>query len=103
MVSGAFFAFAAIRFGVERIRVDIINGEGADLQVGRWFTLVVTFLVPLEFVVMLSWWLIQATSWEPQLGGPVPTSGCWYLSRRNGDIILITFMPLPTRRHSATS
>ena len=91
MVSGAFFAFAAIRFGVERIRVDIINGEGADLHVGRWFTLVVTFLVPLEFVVMLSWWLIQATSWEPQWADPFRPLGVGTCLAQWG-IILITFM-----------
>jgi len=66
MVSGAFFALAAIRFGVERVRVRLLNAEGTDLPIGSWFTLVVTFLVPLEFLAMIVWWFVKAArDYEP--------------------------------------
>ena len=65
MVSGAFFAFAAIRFGVERMRVEVVN-PGSDLKVGRAFVFIVTWLVPVEFAVMLGWWFIQSIrSYDP--------------------------------------
>jgi NSS family neurotransmitter:Na+ symporter len=60
MVSGAFFSFAAIRFGIERIRRDIVNAEGCDLRIGRWFSVVLAFLIPIEFVGLIAWWFAQA-------------------------------------------
>lgn len=91
MVSGAFFAFAAIRFGVERIRVEIINTETADMPIGRWFTLVVTFLVPIEFVVMLTWWLVQAAGWEERWADPFRPTGVGTCFLQWG-VVLITFL-----------
>jgi NSS family neurotransmitter:Na+ symporter len=60
MLSGLFFAVGALRFGVERLRREVVNGPGVDLPVGRWWTLVVAVLVPVEAVVLLAWWLRQA-------------------------------------------
>ena len=74
MVSGAFFAFAAIRFGLERMRNEILNADGSDMHVGRWFTVFVMFLVPLEFVAMIAWWFgttiasSSVSQWADPLG-----------------------------------
>ena len=56
LLSGAFFAYAAIRHGVDRFRREQINAEGSDIQVGRWFNGVVPVLIPAEFLGMLAWW-----------------------------------------------
>lgn len=67
IVSGMFFAFSAIKYGVEKLRTKIINSEGNDLNAGKWFNIVVMFLIPIEFVVLLTWWFYQAvTSYDPE-------------------------------------
>ena len=56
LISGSFFAYAAIRYGVDRFRREHLNAEGADIRVGRWFNVIVPLLIPAEFVGMLAWW-----------------------------------------------
>jgi NSS family neurotransmitter:Na+ symporter len=66
MVSGFFFALAAARFGLERLRTEVVNLEGADLRIGRWWVVAVGVLVPVEAVVLLIWWLVwQGGGWDP--------------------------------------
>lgn len=72
MVSGMFVAFAVIRYGVEEFRTKLVNGEGADFPVGKWFTWVVRFLIPIQFIAMIGWWFYKAISdfakddwWDP--------------------------------------
>ncbi len=59
MLSGLFFALGARRFGLDRLRREVINAPGADLRVGRWWTFVVGVLVPVEAVVLILWWLVR--------------------------------------------
>jgi NSS family neurotransmitter:Na+ symporter len=60
MLSGLFFALAALRYGVERLRREVVNGPGVDLPVGRWWVWAVGVLVPVEALVLLAGWLGQA-------------------------------------------
>ncbi|MEL7060042.1 MAG: sodium-dependent transporter [Acidobacteriota bacterium] len=57
ILSGLFFALAARSFGVERLRREIVNGPGSDLRLGRWWSLVIAWLVPIEALALLLWWL----------------------------------------------
>jgi NSS family neurotransmitter:Na+ symporter len=66
MLSGLFFALAARRFGVERLRETVVNGEGADLRVGRWWSFLVGVVVPVEAVILMVWWLWEARGWDPE-------------------------------------
>jgi len=66
MLSGLFFALGARRFGLERMRREVINGEGCDLRVGRWWSFVLKVVVPVEAVVLMVWWLRQAAVADPQ-------------------------------------
>ncbi|MEM9291464.1 MAG: sodium-dependent transporter [Acidobacteriota bacterium] len=66
MLSGLFVALAALRFGVEQMRLEVVNGEGCDLRVGRWWTWLITWVIPLEAVVLMVWWLWQARGWDPE-------------------------------------
>ncbi len=71
MLSGLFFAIAARRFGLEKLRREVINGEGADLEVGRWWTFLIAVVVPIEAVVLMVWWLWQARTWDPDWLNPL--------------------------------
>ncbi len=72
MLSGLFFAIAAGIFGLEKLRIETVNAEGSDVAVGRWWTVLVAFVVPVEAVVLMVWWLWQTRSWDPE-GWLAPT------------------------------
>ena len=57
MLSGLFFAIAAMRFGIEKLRSETVNGEGSDLHIGKWWVFAIGILVPLEALVLMIWWL----------------------------------------------
>ena len=60
MVSGFLIAIAVIKFGAERFRNELINTPEERRPIGRWYTYVITYLVPLEFVALMVWWFYQA-------------------------------------------
>jgi SNF family Na+-dependent transporter len=63
MLSGFFFAFAVVRFGVTRFRESFINTADSDIHVGRWWDLVI-YAVLLQAVVLMVWWLYQAIDFQ---------------------------------------
>ena len=67
MVSGFFFAFAVLRFGVTRWRERFINHAHSDLRIGRWWDWAMR-LVAVEAVVLTVWWLWSAVSRDPETG-----------------------------------
>ncbi len=66
MVSGLFFAIVAARFGLERLRSEVVNDEACDLRVGKWWVILVGVVVPVEAVTLILWWLYEARGWDPQ-------------------------------------
>ncbi len=62
MISGAFVAFAAITYGMDRFRADFINLPGAALVAGRAFGWMLTYVVPTLFVAMFGWWMYQVVT-----------------------------------------
>ena len=62
MISGAFVAFAVIRYGVTRFRKDAILDAAADLNPGRVWDVLVGVVVPVQAVVLLGWWLYQSAA-----------------------------------------
>lgn len=65
MVSGLFFAVAVLKYGVEKVRTEEINVEGADFHVPKWFYNGSMYLIPAIVVIMVLWWMIQAIGWYP--------------------------------------
>ena len=79
MLSGFFFAFAVIRYGVTKWRETFINTPDSDVRIGSWWDWAMR-LVMVEAVVLMVWWLWQAgpaTSAPPRRGrsSPRTTSG----------------------------
>ncbi|RMD98145.1 MAG: sodium-dependent transporter, partial [Calditrichaeota bacterium] len=71
ILSGFFIAFTANRYGISRFRKQLINGEGADIKVGKWYEIVLRYLIPIQFISLISWWFYQAiSSYDP--------SGWWH-------------------------
>ena len=62
MISGAFVAFAVIRYGAARFRRDVISGGEADWEAGRVWEVLIARVVPALAVVLLAWWLYLAAA-----------------------------------------
>lgn len=65
MISGGFISFSVIKYGVDRFRREVINGEGADVEVGKWYNAVISFLIPVQVILLIGWWLYSSTQWDP--------------------------------------
>ncbi len=70
ILSGAFISFSIIKYGVEKFRRQIINGYGSDIKIGKWYNYVIGILVPVQVVVLVSWWLISSISWDAEWWNP---------------------------------
>lgn len=70
IISGFFFTFAVIKFGVTRFRKQIIGAARNDLQVGRWYDFLMRFVIPIEFVALICWWFYRATGWQAEWWHP---------------------------------
>ncbi|MBU2493847.1 MAG: sodium-dependent transporter [Bacteroidetes bacterium] len=70
ILSGAFISFSIIRYGVDKFRTEIINAEGSDIKIGKWYNFVIAFLIPFQVVVLLTWWLVSSASWDPEWWNP---------------------------------
>ncbi len=60
MLSGAFVAFAVMKYGIKRIRDEVATPT--DWKIPGVWDGIIRFLVPLQAVVLLVWWLWQATT-----------------------------------------
>lgn len=60
MISGGFISFAIIKHGADKFRREAINGEGSDFKVGRIYNVVISWLVPLQVIVLIVWWFSLA-------------------------------------------
>jgi NSS family neurotransmitter:Na+ symporter len=58
MLSGFFFAFAVLKYGVRRFRNELVNQAGADIKIGRWWEAAM-LLCLVGSVVLILWWFLQ--------------------------------------------
>lgn len=70
IISGAFIAFTIIKYGVEKFRQENINGFGSDIKIGKWYNFLIKYLIPLQAVLLLLWWLVSSTTWDPEWWNP---------------------------------
>jgi neurotransmitter:Na+ symporter, NSS family len=70
ILSGAFISFSIIKFGVDKFRTEIINGYGSDVKIGKWYNFVIGILVPIQVVILISWWLISSIGWDTEWWNP---------------------------------
>lgn len=59
MLSGFFFAFAVLRYGVTKWRAQFINHPDSDVHIGAWWDWAIR-LVVVQAVVLMAWWLWSA-------------------------------------------
>ncbi len=67
MISGAFVAFAVMRYGVRRFREEVIDGTSGDWNAGPVWDGLIRFVVPVLALVLLVWWLyLSASVYAPE-------------------------------------
>jgi len=93
ILSGAFIAFSIIRYGVDKFRREVINGMGSDVKIGKWYNVVIKYLIPLQVGVLISWWLISSAAWDPEWWNPFHAENAGTCLFQWG-IILVTFILL---------
>ena len=62
MVSGAFISFAIIKFGPARFRSEIVNNGEQKHTLGGWWQVVIKYVVPVEVISLLIWWMWIGTT-----------------------------------------
>jgi NSS family neurotransmitter:Na+ symporter len=62
LISGAFVAFAVIRYGVQQFRREAIGAGPGDVDPGRGWDVLAGLVVPIQAVVLLAWWLYQSAA-----------------------------------------
>lgn len=66
MISGGFFAFVIIHYGIRNFRINLINTSTKDVRLGNWWDFIVRYLIPIEVILLLGWWMYQSvTTFEP--------------------------------------
>lgn len=63
LVAGVFFAIAAMKAGLPKVRQMI--SEQSYIDVGVWFDIFV-YLFPVQFAVVFGWWVYQSFTWYPK-------------------------------------
>lgn len=89
LVSGAFIAFAILKFGVEKFRTEVINGIGSDVKIGIWYNAIIKYFIPVQVIILVSWWMISSVSWDPEWWNPFHTENAGTALFQWGLVIII--------------
>lgn len=66
MISGAFVAFAVLKYGPAYLRREEINVTPGDWGVSKRWDFTIRYLIPVQAVALLGWWLyLAATEYAP--------------------------------------
>ena len=66
MVSGGLISFAVITYGADKFRKTLVNTEESKVNLGRWWTFIIKYVIPVEVITLLVWWIwLSATSFAP--------------------------------------
>ncbi|MFH5833096.1 sodium-dependent transporter [Halalkalibaculum sp. DA3122] len=67
MVSGAFMSFAIIKFDPAKFRNTLVNTDNRRYTLGAWWEVVIKYVVPVEVVSLLVWWIyLSASTYAPE-------------------------------------
>jgi neurotransmitter:Na+ symporter, NSS family len=66
MASGGLVAFAVMKYGTENFREELVNNEHSRFKLGKWWSFIVRYVIPIEVVTLLGWWIyLSVTSFAP--------------------------------------
>lgn len=62
LISGVFTAWAVMKFGVEKVRTELVNHEGTVMHVGKWFNYCI-YASPIAIGIVFIWWFEMSIGW----------------------------------------
>ena len=66
MISGVFFALAAVKYGINKILKEFNKSAKDDWGFPVWWPYTIKFLVPFLGLILITWWMfLSATSYAP--------------------------------------
>ncbi len=66
MASGGLISFAVMKFGADKFRTTLVNNEHSRFKLGKWWSFIVRYVIPVEVISLLAWWIyLSATSFAP--------------------------------------
>ena len=65
LLSGALISILAIKYGVEKLRTEEINSNGALYSLPKWYYNTCMYAMPVLAIGMIIWWLVQTKDWFP--------------------------------------
>lgn len=66
LASGFFIAFFAVRrYGIEKLRNQVINTRWSDIYVGKWWEYMLKYIIPIQFLFLLIWFTMDTLITEP--------------------------------------
>lgn len=66
LVSGAFMSFAVIKFNPAKFRNELVNTDQRKYTLGKWWEVIIKYVVPIEVVTLLVWWIyLSAFEYAP--------------------------------------
>lgn len=89
ILSGFFIAISIIKYGTDKFRNEVINGIGSDFKIGNWFNFVIKYLIPVQAIVLLFWWLGSSFSWDSQWLNPFRTENFGTVIFQWGIVIIL--------------
>ncbi|MEE8484357.1 MAG: sodium-dependent transporter [Nitrospinota bacterium] len=73
IISGMMVCFLVIRYGTTKFHDELLTSK-TDMKVHKWFDFVIRYVIPLEFVLLMGWWLYNAVQ-KPEWWNPFAVSG----------------------------
>jgi NSS family neurotransmitter:Na+ symporter len=86
-LSGFFFAFAVLKYGVSKWRETFINHPDSDVRIGAWWDWAIR-LIAVEAVVLMGWWLWAAQVKTPDGGTDWKTTLTLFSSYNVGSVLI---------------
>jgi NSS family neurotransmitter:Na+ symporter len=66
MVSGALISYGVIKYGTTKFRNELVNTEESSTKLGSWWEIIIKYIVPVEVVTLLGWWIyLSAAVYAP--------------------------------------
>lgn len=60
IVNGIFIAFGVICYGTDKFRKDAVNSSPKDFKMGKFYNLIIGFLVPAQGILLIGWYFYKS-------------------------------------------
>ncbi|ADL07142.1 sodium-dependent transporter [Thermosediminibacter oceani] len=64
LIAGVLYSLAAYRYGIDRVRTEIIN-PNSYVHIGKWWNYAIGGF-PIMFAFVFGWWILQSITWYPK-------------------------------------